>query len=82
MRASFKVSRRKTVRTPGGKLKWVMRERKPGHATCGTCGAKLNRARLTRDRVKKLSKVQKRPSRPFPELCSRCMRLKIKRMVK
>lgn len=72
---------RKQIRTPGGITKWVIKKKRVSHAIC-KCGAKLNRARLDPNKLKKLTKTQRRPTRPFPELCSKCMRAKIKSMVK
>ncbi|MDD5417118.1 MAG: 50S ribosomal protein L34e [Candidatus Aenigmarchaeota archaeon] len=82
MKRSERTRLRVKIRTPGGRNVYRFKQRRVGHATCGKCGCKLNRARLTKIQVKKLTKVQKRPSRPYPELCSKCMRLKIKGMLK
>ena len=82
MRKSVQRSKRVKKKTPSGVTKWVVKKKRPSHAKCGICGEKLNRARLTRVQIKKLTKTQRRPSRPYPELCSKCMRLKIKSMVK
>lgn len=81
MRRAMRTRLRKTVRTPGGITKWVVMKRRSSHAKC-KCGAKLNRARLNPAQVGKLTKTEKRPTRPYPELCSKCMRAKIKSMVK
>jgi len=78
MKRSQRSQLRVMVRTPGGSTVYRFKERRTGHPTCGVCGCKLNRARLNRIQISKLSKVQKRPSRPYPELCTRCMRSKIK----
>jgi len=77
MRSSLRTKKK----TPGGVTKWVVKKRRPSHAKCGICKEKLNRGRLNPTQVKKLTKTQKRPSRPYPELCSRCMRAKIKTKV-
>lgn len=78
MKRSQRSKLRVMIRTPGGKNVYRFKERRTGHPTCGECECKLNRARLNRIQIKKLSKVQKRPSRPYPELCPKCMRAKIK----
>jgi len=66
------------VRTPGKRTVLHFRQKKTSHATCGSCCKKLNRPRLTSMEVRKLSKSSRRPERPYPELCSKCMREKIK----
>lgn len=70
------------VKTPGGRTAVHMKTKKPGYARCKNCGAKLNRFKLTVKAIKKLSKTEKRPARPFPELCSRCMRKYFKEKVR
>ena len=67
-------TKRLKVKTSGGKVSIHFKRRKPSYATCKKCGAKLNRAKLNVGYVKRMSKTEKRPERPFPELCSRCMR--------
>jgi len=69
-------------KTPSGITKWVVKKKRVSYPKCGICKEKLNRARLNKVQISKLTKTQRRPSRPFPELCSRCMRQKIKTMVK
>lgn len=65
------------VRAPSGV---VMRFRrgKPNYMECGNCGAKMVRKRLSQSGIAKLSKTEKRPERPLPHLCPRCMREQIK----
>jgi len=67
---------RKRIVTPGGKN--VLRHglRPPQKPHCATCGAVLNGvARARPAKLKKLSKSQKVPSRPYAgQLCSACMR--------
>jgi large subunit ribosomal protein L34e len=70
------------VKTPGGRTVVHLKTKKPGYARCKNCGAKLNRFKLTVKAIKKLSKTEKRPARPFPELCSRCMRKYFKEKVR
>lgn len=77
----MRTRKRTKKKTPGKITKWVIKKKRHSHARC-VCGAKLNRARLTPIQRKKLTKTKKRPSRPYPELCSKCMRDKIKSMVK
>jgi len=76
---SIKIVQRKT---PGGKNVTHFKKEKPGHALCSKCGVKLNRARLNPIKIKKSSKVQRRPERPFPNLCSKCMREVFKEMAR
>lgn len=76
-RVKIKVKKR----TPGGRTTIHFRKRKPSPAKCGKCGTKLNRARLNPTQLRKLPKTKKRPERPYPELCPRCMREKVKSKV-
>lgn len=84
MRRSLRSTKIKKIvkRTPGNRLTIHFRKAKPGYAHCGNCGKKIVRARLRANEIRKLPKVQRRPERPFPELCAKCMREKIKNMVK
>jgi len=70
------------VRTPSGNLKIHFRRKKPGYKKCGLCGGKIVRKRLRPSELAKLPKVQKRPERPYPHLCSSCMREQIKREIR
>lgn len=71
--------RRVYVKTPGGKVVIHYKRRKPNSMKC-SCGAVLKGSpRGIPSRMKKLSKTQKRCERPYGgNLCSKCMRLKIK----
>ena len=82
MRRAMRSSLRTKKKTPSGITKCVVKSKRVSHAKCGKCGEKLNRARLNKSQISKLTKSKKRPSRPYPELCSKCMRQKIKGMVK
>lgn len=66
----------------GGRTVTHLRKRKPEHLLCYKCGAKLNRPKLTNAEMSKLPKTKKRPQRPFPELCSKCMRKHFKESVR
>ncbi|MFQ6010114.1 MAG: 50S ribosomal protein L34e [Candidatus Aenigmatarchaeota archaeon] len=70
------------VRTPGGETVIRIKKRRPGYHECGRCGAKLNRRRMRAKEIRKLPRTQRRPERPLPELCSRCMREAMKARVK
>ncbi len=72
--ASIKKAR---VRVPSG-VRMRFSRKKPNYVECGNCGAKMVRKRLRPAGAAKLSKTQKRPERPLPHLCSRCMREQIK----
>lgn len=65
------------VRAPSGTV-MRFRRKNPNYMQCGKCGAKMVRKRLRPASAAKLSKTQKRPERPLPHLCSRCMRERIK----
>ncbi len=81
MRISKSIKRYK-VKTPGGRTVIHFRKKKPSYSRCGKCGAKLNRPKLTVKELKKLPKTKKRPERPFPELCPKCMREYLKEKVR
>lgn len=76
--------RRERLRTPGGKNILRHIKKKPGKAHCANCGKILSGvARGSKTYVKKLSKTQRRPERPYAGmLCSKCMREKIKLKVR
>lgn len=80
MRRKKRTRKRTKIKTPSGKTVWRFKKRKVSRAVCSSCGAKLNRPRLNPLELRKISKVKRRPERPFPELCSKCMRevLKLK----
>ena len=68
--------RRVSVKTPGGRTTVHYKERKPGKAQCANCGRVLaGVVQGTINKVRKLSKSQRRPERPYGGmLCSGCMR--------
>ena len=70
------------VKTPGCRTVTHFKSKKPSYAVCKNCGAKLNRFKLTVKEIKKLPKTKKHPARPFPELCSKCMRSYFKDQVR
>lgn len=67
---------RKRVVTPGGSNVLRHSLRKPKKAHCGSCGTVLSGvARGRPAQIKKLSKSQRAPSRPYAgNLCSACSR--------
>jgi large subunit ribosomal protein L34e len=71
--------RRVKVRTPGGKTVTHYRLKKPAKAKCSSCKGELHgMARGRPAAMKKLTKSQKRPERPYAgQLCSKCLRKKI-----
>jgi len=58
-------------KTPGGKVVTIYKPKKTGKHICGRCGAILNMP-YDQHKVRKLSKTEKRPSRPYPMLCPKC----------
>jgi large subunit ribosomal protein L34e len=71
--------RRVYTRTPSGKVKKVLKIRKPSPIICGDCGKKLQGIqRLIPSKFRNLAKTKKRASRPYSNLCSSCMRKRIK----
>lgn len=73
--------KRTRVRIPSG-VRMRFRRGKPNYMECGNCGKKIVRKRLRQCETAKLSKTEKRPERPLPHLCSRCMREQIKAKVR
>ncbi|HLC96541.1 MAG TPA: 50S ribosomal protein L34e [Candidatus Nanoarchaeia archaeon] len=66
------------VRTPGGRTTIHYTDRKPQIAHCAECGNPLKGfLRLPPSKVRNVPKSKKRPERPYPYLCSKCMRKKI-----
>jgi len=82
MQKALRLMAKKRKRLPGGKNVYAFIRRKPNFAQCGCCGAKMVRKRLRANELKSVPKTGRRPERPYPELCSRCMRARIKRMVR
>ena len=70
--------RRIYVRTPKGRVVIHYKKRKPQIAHCSNCGSPLKGyVRALSTVMKKMAKTKKRPERPHPNLCSRCMRRNI-----
>lgn len=69
-------------KTPGARTVIHFKKKRVSQSKCGMCGKKLNRSRLTATQLRKLPKTKKRPERPLPELCSKCMREYFKTMVR
>ncbi|HYD02707.1 MAG TPA: 50S ribosomal protein L34e [Alphaproteobacteria bacterium] len=71
--------RRVFVKTSKGS-KLTYKKRKPSKAHCAVCNQVLHGVASERPyKMGKLSKTQKRPDRPYAgNLCSKCMRAKIK----
>ena len=70
-------------KTPGARLKYYFkRKQKPGPRKCAECGAELHGVpRLKPSKMRSLAKSKKTVSRPYADLCSKCMRKKIKSKV-
>lgn len=70
--------RRVFVKTPGGKVKRHYRTRKIAQPKCSECGARLHGIpKLIQSKFKNLSKTKRSSSRPYANLCSKCMRKKL-----
>jgi len=69
-------------KTPGGKNVIHFRKKRSSHALCSNCGAKLNRPRLKILEIRKLPKTKKRPERPTPNFCPKCMKEYFKNKVR
>ncbi|NOZ59060.1 MAG: 50S ribosomal protein L34e [Euryarchaeota archaeon] len=76
--------KRVAKRTPGGRLVFHFRKKRPGYAKCAICKRELHG--LPRGRsseVRRLPRSRRRVSRPYGGyLCSSCMRAEIKRLVR
>jgi large subunit ribosomal protein L34e len=68
--------RRLQVKVAGGRTASHYRERKPGKAKCGKCGALLKGVIRERPlKMHKSPKIKKRPARAYGgNLCSKCLR--------
>ncbi|NIO44591.1 MAG: 50S ribosomal protein L34e [Candidatus Aenigmarchaeota archaeon] len=81
MRLSKSLKKYK-IKTPGGKNVTHFKKKRSSYDVCKNCGTKLNRPKLSVKKLKRLPKTKKRPQRPFPELCSKCMREYFKEKVR
>ena len=77
---SFRKLRKKM---PSGRYKMHYVKKKPGMARCAVCRKPLHGvARGRENALKKLTKSEKRPTRPYAgNLCSSCMRSAIREKV-
>lgn len=68
--------RKMKKRTPGSKTKLTFKREKTGTHRCAACGAELHgMKKLTQNQIRKLSKSERRPSRPYGGyLCGECTR--------
>jgi len=68
--------KRTQKKVPGGRTVTHYKKKKPGKARCARCGKPLQGVpRKNPAELKKLSKTEKRPERPYGgNLCSECMR--------
>ncbi|MBR9682526.1 MAG: 50S ribosomal protein L34e [Candidatus Aenigmarchaeota archaeon] len=84
MRRALRTRARKKVgvKTPGKRHVTKIRQEKHSYEKCGVCGHKLNKPKLTSIERRRLPTTKKRPERPYPELCSPCMRIKIKEIIR
>jgi len=75
-----RTKRRIFIKTPGGKNKILYKKRNMGKITCANCGKELHgMPRMVKNAFRNLPKTKKRPERPYGgNLCSQCMREKIK----
>lgn len=84
MRRALRTRARKKVKikTPGGKSVIHIKAKRPSYHICASCKAKLNRARLLPVEVKRIPKVRRRPERPLPNLCPKCMKEHFKKKIR
>jgi len=76
--------RRVYKKTPGAKNVLHYEKRKPKIGHCASCGAALKGVPRERPyKMQNMPKTKKRPERPFGGvLCSKCMRLEMKKKAK
>ena len=77
-----RTTKRYRVKTPGGRTVIHTKKKKYTVLRCVSCSAKLNRAKLTMKGVRKMTKTGKRHGRPYSDLCSKCMRIKLKEIAR
>jgi large subunit ribosomal protein L34e len=79
VRPSLRSGKRKLFKTISGNYVYRKVTKKPNYAKCGTCDLKLpGTPRGTRTEIRKMSKSQRSPSRPFGgQFCSPCTRRKM-----
>jgi len=84
MRRMLRTRARKKVgvKTPGQRNVIKIKQKKHSYEKCGVCGHKLNRPKLNTIERMRLPKTKKRPERAYPELCSKCMREKVKENIR
>lgn len=74
--------RRVFVRLPSRKTVIRYKKRKPKKAKCPHCGEMLHGVPRERPyKMKRLPKTKKRPERPYPYLCAKCMKEFIKEKI-
>ena len=70
-----KSLRKVFVRVPSGRTVVHYKKRKPKVGHCSICKKPMmGVARLRDNKIKKIAKTKKRVERPYPNLCSSCMR--------
>ncbi|HLC56566.1 MAG TPA: 50S ribosomal protein L34e [Candidatus Nanoarchaeia archaeon] len=75
--------RRIKVKTPGGKVVMHYKARMPKGQKCANCKKTLQGIpRLNTAKFRNLPSSSKKAKRPFANLCSSCMRLKIKELAR
>ena len=79
VRPSLRSGKREIRKTPKKRYKYIEVKKKHNKARCALCGAILHGvARGSPTEVRKLSKTERRPSRPYAgQLCTRCLTRKI-----
>ena len=76
--------RKRTVKTPGGRISDIYKPKKTGKAICAICKTKLHGVpNLSRSGMRKLAKTEKRPERMFGGvLCGNCIRDLVKEKIR
>lgn len=70
-----RTMRRVTVKTPSGNIVTHYRLKKPKKLSCNLCGVELKGTINVRpSKLSKLGKSERKPSRAYSDLCSKCSR--------
>ena len=79
VRKSLRSGKRKLVKSPGGNYYFKKIVEKPNYHHCANCGGVLPGVpRGTSMEIRRLSKSERRPSRPYGgQLCSPCLKRKL-----
>ncbi|RLJ08523.1 MAG: 50S ribosomal protein L34e [Candidatus Aenigmatarchaeota archaeon] len=72
--------RKLRIKTPGGRVKVRFEKRRPGKPKCAKCKKPLSGVPRMR-KLDRVPKSQRRPERPYANLCPTCARQQIKEKI-